>query len=125
MSFIRARQRVITALFPHQGNRTHIVPSRGPGPFVRRSIAKVSSMTLDFDRNVQGGDLLGFSLEINGTPEAVIAATNGLSNEIVVTFALQLVDDLVKVSYTRTARRGDVYPAGDFVRGFSRQGIIT
>lgn len=28
MSFLRARQRTITALFPHQGNRTHLIPKR-------------------------------------------------------------------------------------------------
>ena len=28
MSFLRARQRTITALFPHQANPTHLIPKR-------------------------------------------------------------------------------------------------
>lgn len=32
MAFIRAKQPIITRLFPHNGNRTHIIPRRRPNP---------------------------------------------------------------------------------------------
>lgn len=115
----------MTGLFPHQGNRTHIVPSRRVGPVVSRVDAKVTQILLDFDRVVQSGDDLGFTIEINGTPVAIIAAINANPDEILITFAAQLVGDLCVVRYKRTAWRGDVYPTGDFVQGFSRQAIIT
>ena len=100
MSFIRAQQRTMTALFPHQANKRYLVPKRTLGPKLILVSFKTTSVTLEFDRDVTGGDELAWAMEINGVSEAVISVVQGgFDTDIVVNYALQSVSDEARVTY--------------------------
>ena len=99
MSFLRANQRTMTALFPHPGNPTHLIPKRFPGPVITEVAFKVTQTTVIYDRVISGGDASGWTVTINGVPEAVISVLNGAPTDIVVTYALQVIGDDIRVTY--------------------------
>ena len=103
MSFIRAQQRTLTALFPHQANKKYLVPKRTIGPKILIIDFKTVSTTFTFDRDVVGGDATGWALEINAAPVAIISVINGATDDqIVVSYALQVVTDAIRITYDGT-----------------------
>lgn len=100
MSFIRAQQRTLTALFPHQANKKYLVPKRTLGPKVSLIAFKTASTTIEFDRDTTGGDEVGWAVEIDGVSEAVTSVIQGVGDtEIVVSYALQSVAAAIRVTY--------------------------
>ena len=113
MSVLRARQRTMTALFPHQANPTHLIPKRKQGPIIQAGIAKTVSATLTYDVDIAGGDAVGWSLfnRTTGLPIAVVSAVNGNANEIILNYAAQTLDDIITITYQPgawTSARGEV-----------------
>ena len=113
MSFLRARQRTMTALFPHQANATHLIPKRKQGPIIQSGIIKTVSTTILFDVDIAGGDAAGWTMvnKTTGLPIVVTSAVNGNADEIVLNYALQTVDDIVGITYKPsgwTSARGEV-----------------
>ena len=103
MSFLRHRQRVITALFPHQANKTHLIPKRSRSPKLLAVDFKTTSTTLTFDRDVTGGTAVGWAMEVDGAPVAVTTVLNGGTDDIIiVSYAIQTVTDPARVTYDGT-----------------------
>lgn len=121
MSFLRARQRTQTALFPHQANRTHLIPKRPPGPQVLSTIFKTVQADVSFDVPISGGDIAKFTLTANGVDVALIAAVNGGLNDILVSHALLVVGDFCILTYEPGTWSNPVRGA---VRGFTQVGNV-
>lgn len=92
MSFLRARQRVITALFPHPGNRTHLIPGRFPPPLGTKSVSATTTtvvMTVLFTGDVETklGNVDGFTVTVNAVGGTVTDVQQpGPTNELDITF---------------------------------------
>ena len=124
MSFLRANQRTMTALFPHQANRTHLIPKRVLGPVILTIDFKVVSSTFTFDRDTTGGDATGWGLEVNGAPVAIISVIQGVGDtEIVVNYALQVVADAIRITYDGTGVWAD--NNGVKLKPIDRSGVIV
>ncbi len=101
MSFLRARQRAITGVFPHQANPTHIMPNHRAGPQLLTDVYTVTTITLTFDEEVTGGDSTGWEVTANGVPLAITSVLNGITDDIIiVTHALAVIADVMVVRYT-------------------------
>lgn len=99
MSLLRANQRTLTALFPHPSNTKYLIPKRVPGPVIVGIAFKTLSTTIEFDRDVSGGDEVGWAVTLNGTPEAIVSVINGAPTDIVVNYAGGIVADEIRVTY--------------------------
>lgn len=109
MSFLRARQRVATALFPHQANPTHLIPKRFPPPAGTTSVSAVTTataMTVTFDGNVitKLGNVDGFTVTVNLVGGTVTNVQQpGAKNTLVITFTpAALSTQAVVVTYDGT-----------------------
>ena len=103
----------MTALFPHPGNPTHLIPKRKQGPIIQAGIAKTISTTITYDVDVAGGDAVGWSLfnRTTGLPVALVSVINGATNEIVLNYAAQTLGDILTITYQPgawTSARGEV-----------------
>lgn len=91
MSFLRARQRIITALSPHPGNRTHLIPTRFFPPAGTVSVsatAKTTSISVTFSGDVQGLSIAGYTITVNAVGATVLTVVPGISADIIdVTFS--------------------------------------
>ena len=117
-NFLRARQRSLTALFPHQHNPTHLIPKRKQGPIIQAKIFKTISLTLTFDVDVTTGDAVGFTLFNNttGLVVAIVSAINGNTNEIVVNFGAQTLGDNLTLTYEPGAWTSAVGEVNGFIQ---------
>ena len=102
VNVIRHKQRVQTALFPHSHNRKFLVPNRHIGPQIVSIAFKTLSTTFEFDRDVSGGDEVGWAVTLNGTPEAIVSVINGAPTDIVVNYAGGIIADDIRVTYDGT-----------------------
>lgn len=105
MSFLRARQHAITALFPHQANRTHIIPNRGVQ--ATKSVSAVTSltvMTVTFTGKLTTklGNTDGFTVTVNAIGGTVTDVQQpGADNTLAITFTPAAVaTQAVVVTYT-------------------------
>ena len=108
MSFIRARQHAITALFPHQANRTHLIPNRGP--FLIKSVSAVTTtvvMTVKFTAAVitKPGNVDGYTVTVNAIGGTVtdVQPVAGAPDQLAITFTpAGLSTQAVVVTYDGT-----------------------
>lgn len=123
MSIVRARQPVITRILPHPQNKRIAVPNRF-GMIPIDHLAKVTSFLITFGQDVSGTLVAtGFSLLINGAPEAITSITQPISNELQANFAVQLIGDLAQLDYDGS---GDFVGANGFKVGmFSLSEVIA
>ena len=106
MSFLRARQREITALFPHQANRTHLIPSRGP--LLVKSVSAITTatvMTVKFTAGVitKPGNTDGLTVTVNAIGGTVtdVQPVAGAPDQLAITFTpAALSTQAVVVLYT-------------------------
>lgn len=123
MSLLRAQQRTLTALFPHPGNRTHLIRNNRAGPHILGISFKTTATLIGFDEDIAGGDATGFKLFSLGVEIAIIAAVNGAPNEISVTHAPVVLDDKATISYQPGAWVGS--SSGVEVKGFIADGTVA
>lgn len=109
MSFLRARQRVITALFPHQANRRFMIPKRFPAPLGTKSVSAVTTataMTVTFTGDVATklGNTDGFTVTVNAIGGTVTDVQQpGAANTLVITFTPAAIStQAVVVTYDGT-----------------------
>lgn len=107
MSFLRARQRTLTALFPHQANRKYLVPKRFPAPLATTSVSAVTTatvMTVTFDGDVSTklGNIDGFTNTVNAIAGTITNVQQpGAKNTLVITFTpAALSTQSVVMTYT-------------------------
>ena len=105
MSFLRARQRVMTALFPHQGNPTHLIPNRGPqGTKSVSAVTTLTVMTVTFTGDVITtlGNTDGLTVTVNAIGGTVTDVQQpGANNTLAITFTPAAVaTQAVVVTYT-------------------------
>ena len=121
---IRANQRTQTALFPHSHNRRFLVPKRFPGPQILVIDFKTVSTVILFDRDISGGDETGWTVTVNGVPEAIISITQPAGDDISVNYALQVAGDDIRVTYDGNG----AWAADDLtgkVRPIDQSGVIV
>ena len=102
---IRARQPVITRIFPHAGNTKYLIPNRFPRPAPTISVHKTTSVTMTFAGDVTGTSGVlpnGFSIEIDGVPAAVASVSQGVPTEITVIHAAGLIGQTSVCRYDGT-----------------------
>lgn len=101
---VRARQRALTALLPHQHNKRVAVPKRFGDIFIipTQVIYTATTITLNFPQVVSGGSELGFTVEHSGVPTVVVASQAG-TNDIILTHAAQTPGEIVSVVYALLA----------------------
>lgn len=126
MSLIRAQQRTITGLFPHNANRRFLIRNTRAGPEIRGTVWATTTATIIFDEPVGGGNETGFQLTIDGAPTAIVSVANGLATEIVVTYAIQLVGARGVITYIPKGTADWVgLNSGVLVKGFQQFGDIA
>ena len=106
MSFLRARQHALTALFPHQANRSHIIPNRGVlGTKSVSAITTTVVMTVKFTAAVitKPGNTDGLTVTVNAIGGTVtdVQPVLGVPEELAITFTpAGLSTQAVVVTYT-------------------------
>ncbi len=104
MGFLRAQQRSITGLFPHQANKTHLMPNSRAGPEKISDVYAITTVTLTYDEEVTGGDDTGWQVFHDGVATAITTVLNGITDDIIIiTHALAVVGQDVIVRYTPKA----------------------
>ena len=106
MSFIRARQHAITALFPHQANRKYIIPNRGI--LLVKSVSAITTatvMTVKFTASVitKPGNTDGLTVTVNAIGGTVtdVQPVAGAPDQLAITFTpAALSTQAVVVLYT-------------------------
>ena len=125
MAFLRMRQRAVTALFPHQGNKQFIIPKRF-GLIPTDSFHKTIDINNEFRSNIITGTpvVTGFSLLQDDTPVAIASVNQvGGPNAITVNFAAIGVGLKTTLHYDGT---GDwVGDNGRAVGPFTTTGVTT
>lgn len=120
---IRARQRAITAIFPHQGNNRYLIPSRFGMIPDQVPAFQTTQVIVEFHLPVSGttGDT-GWTVLINGSPVLIGLVTQPQANLINLAFPLQTIGDVGEVRYNGL---GDWTGANGFVVGqFAQSGIL-
>ena len=125
-NIIRARQPVITRIFPHQGNDKYLIPNRFPRPSPTSSIHKTTSVTMTFAGDVTGTSGAapnGFSIEIEGVPAAVTSTSQGAAEEITVAHVAGLLGEVSVCFYDGSGDWATV--SGVPIPAFQVQGVIS
>lgn len=97
---VRARQRALTALLPHQANDGILVPSRFGDIFIPPTLVvfTATTITLHFPQVISAGTATGFTVTHSGLATTVVASQVG-TNDITLTHAAQTSGEPVIVVY--------------------------
>ena len=122
---VRARQRALTALLPHQGNKAIAVPKRfGAIPIIPTEIIyTTTTITLHFPQVISGGDAVGFTVEHSGLATVVVASQVG-ANDITLTHAAQTPGEPITVAYDTAAGAWVSAAPGISVASYNLVGVV-
>lgn len=108
MSFLRARQRTLTALFPHQANPTTYIPNRGPrnaAPAAVGQIAGATTYVIPFTAAIstKAGNTDGFTVTVNAIAGTVTDVQPTGAAELTITFTpVGLALQVIEITYDGT-----------------------
>ncbi len=123
MSVIRARQPVLTRIFPHQANRKYLVPNRHGMIPDQAPAFQATQVIVEFSQPVAGttgSD--GWTIIVDGVSLLIGLVTQPQINLINLAFPIQLVGAFGEVRYDGS---GDWTGANGFVVGqFGQTGVL-
>ena len=123
MSIIRARQPVVTRIFPHVGNSKYLVPNRSGMIPDQAPAFTTTGVIMEFGQPLTGTlDDTGWQVIVDGAAVLIGIVNQPNINFIQLAYPLQTAGDLASVTYDGS---GDWVGANGFVVGiFGQAGAI-